>query len=204
MITIVDYGVGNSLSVKNMIKRAGGQAEITGDLDLISKATSLIIPGVGNFAKAMLKLHESGLLDVLNEKVLVDKVPVLGICLGMQLLFEHSEEGDAKGLGWIPGNVVKFPEGNLKVPHMGWAETQVVNENALIQSTEEELRYYYVHSYYVKCRDFAHVITTANYGLEFHSAVNLGNIYGTQFHPEKSHRYGLQIMENYLKICHEN
>lgn len=201
MVTIVDYGVGNPLSVQNMIKRAGGKAEITAELDKIADAKALIIPGVGHFGRAMEALHRLGMVEVLNQKALVEKVPVLGICLGMQLLLDHSEEGDAKGLGWIAGEVIRFSGDHHKVPHMGWEEINISKANPLIVAGETNPRFYFVHSYYAKAKHKEDVLATAQYEGEFHCAISHGNIYGTQFHPEKSHKFGLSIMGNFLKIC---
>ncbi len=205
MITIVDYGMGNLASIRNMIKKIGGRAEITSDLTAISQASSLILPGVGHFGKAMGLIRERGMEPVLNKKVLEEKVPILGICLGMQLLLDHSEEGDSKGLGWIEGEVKKFEfdNPNYKVPHMGWTAVNTHNNCPLFNGFENELRFYFVHSYYATCKLGENIIGTARYGFDFTCAVHKNNIYGTQFHPEKSHKYGMQLLKNYLEICGE-
>lgn len=202
MITIVDYGMGNLYSVKNMLKYLGYDSMVTGEVSQIEAADKLILPGVGNFGKAMEVIWESGLLEVLNRKVLEDKTPILGICLGMQLLLGHSEEGDCDGLGWIPGEVKKFdlsayPE--LKVPHMGWDYIEKQKQSPLFAGSAGGERYYFVHSYYASCRDRGDVAATTEYGISFDSVVQRDNIFGTQFHPEKSHRFGMEILRNFAK-----
>lgn len=202
MIAIVDYGMGNLYSVKNMLKYLGYDSEVTGEAARIEAADKLILPGVGNFGKAMEVIRQSGLLEVLNRKVLEDKTPILGICLGMQLLLGHSEEGDCDGLGWIPGEVKKFdlsahPE--LKVPHMGWDYIEKQKPSPLFAGLAGGERYYFVHSYYVSCRERDDVAATTEYGIRFDSVVQRENICGTQFHPEKSHRFGMEILGNFAK-----
>lgn len=204
MIVIVDYGMGNLLSIRNMIKKVGGQAEITGDHNKILAAKALILPGVGHFGKAMSRIKTLKIDEVLNEKVIQQSTPILGICLGMQLLMEHSEEGDADGLSWINGTVKKFrfSDSDLKVPHIGWTDIHPV-KNQLFNGLEDEARFYFVHSYYVQCRNSEDVLATVNYGFDFHCAVNRKNIFGTQFHPEKSHKYGMKLFSNFLEICNK-
>lgn len=202
MIAIVDYGMGNLYSVKNMLKYLGYDSEVTGEASRIEAADKLILPGVGNFGKAMEVIRDSGLLEVLNRKVLEDKTPILGICLGMQLLLGHSEEGDCDGLGWIPGEVKRFdlseyPE--LKVPHMGWDYIEKQKKSPLFAGLAGGERYYFVHSYYASCQDRNDVAATTEYGISFDSVVQRENIYGTQFHPEKSHRFGMEILGNFAK-----
>src|SRR5436190_8023513 len=153
MITIIDYGMGNTASIKNMIGKAGGKAQITGDPEKLVKAEAIILPGVGHFGRAMELIHEGGFKAIIDEKV-KEKVPVLGICLGMQLLLDHSQEGDAKGLGYIPGEVKKFnfADRQYKIPHMGWDLARPAKANALIPQDMVEIpRFYFVHSYYVQC-----------------------------------------------------
>lgn len=202
MIAIVDYGMGNLHSVKNMLKYLGYDSEVTGDVSRIAAADKLILPGVGHFGKAMEVIGQSGLLEVLNHKALEEKTPILGICLGMQLLLGHSEEGDCDGLGWIPGEVKKFdfadrPE--LKVPHMGWDYIEKQKPSFLFADQAGGERYYFVHSYYAVCRDRADVAAVTDYGVRFDSVVQRDNIMGTQFHPEKSHRFGMEILRNFAK-----
>lgn len=203
MITIVNYGMGNLGSVQNMCKRIGVPSEITSDPAVIEKSTKLLLPGVGAFDAAMQRIAESGLRTVLDKKVMEEKVPTLGICLGMQLLTDSSEEGVLPGLGWIPAKTLKFkfpPDSKLKIPHMGWNYVFQKNKSALTDDLPEEPRFYFVHSYYVKCNDEQDVLMTTPYGPDFHSIVQRGNVYGAQFHPEKSHKYGMKLLDNFAKI----
>ena len=203
MITIVNYGMGNLGSVQNMFKRIGVPSEISGDPAIIAKSTSLLLPGVGAFDAAMQKIADSGLRTVLDKKVLEDKVPTLGICLGMQLLTNSSEEGVLPGLGWIPAKTVKFkfaPDSKLKVPHMGWNYVFSKKDSPLTENLPEEPRFYFVHSYFVQCDNEEDVLTTTPYGSDFHSIVQKDNVYGAQFHPEKSHKYGMKLLANFAKL----
>ena len=207
MIAIVDYGVGNVGSIANMIKKAGGRSEVTADPARLAAADGLILPGVGAFDHGMRKLRERGLVDVLNEHALDRRVPTLGICLGMQLLGQGSEEGKEAGLGWIDGGAVRFDParsregaGELKVPHMGWnhvAFQPAVGDPLL----DDRPRFYFVHSYHMVLRDPGQRWGTTRYGYEFCSAVRAGNILGVQFHPEKSHRFGLALLRSFLRLC---
>jgi glutamine amidotransferase len=148
----------------------------------------------------MQKMSESGLIDVLNEKVLVDKIPILGICLGMQLMTNSSEEGKLQGLGWIDAEVVKFKEvPELKVPHMGWNYTTTAKENPLLFS-EEKMKFYYVHSFFVRCHNELDILATCDYGVNFHAAFNHENIFGMQFHPEKSLKYGMEVFKKFANM----
>lgn len=203
MITIVDYGMGNLGSVHNMFKYIGVRSQISGDVDIISKAEKILLPGVGAFDAAMKRLGEVGLLEVLNQKALQDKVPVLGICLGMQMLTRSSEEGKLEGLGWIPAKTVKFKfeDRKLKVPHMGWNLVHKVNASPLIEELPEEPRFYFVHSYHVVADDDKYVLMRTNYGYEFDSVITNGdNIFGAQFHPEKSHKFGMKLFKNFAAL----
>jgi len=204
MITIVDYGMGNLASVQNMFKRIGAACEITGDLDKISKAQKILLPGVGAFDAAISRIDSIGLRSVLSQKALQEKVPVLGICLGLQLLTDSSEEGQLQGLGWIPAKVLKFrfeAGSKLKVPHMGWNEIHIVHPNKLVENLPEEPRFYFVHSYYAKAEDDKYVIARTNYGHDFDSIITNGdNIFGAQFHPEKSHKFGMKVLENFASL----
>jgi len=201
LITIVDYGLGNLGSILNMFKRIGVEAKITSNSKEIAEADKILLPGVGAFDNAMTRINESGLKEVLNTKAKVDKVPILGICLGMQLLTRGSEEGVLSGLGWIDADTIKFPviEG-LKVPHMGWNLVTPSTPSKLTQSLPEESRFYFVHSYYVKVDKQENSILKANYGIEFDAAIQNDNIYGAQFHPEKSHKFGMQLLKNFSEI----
>ena len=203
MIVIVDYGIGNLASVLNMFKKIGAtNVCISKDYALIEKASKLILPGVGAFDAGMDNLEKSGLIPLLNKKVIEDKILLLGICLGMQLLTKKSEEGVKPGLGWIDAETVKFnldPSLKLKVPHMGWNYIKVLNQNPLME-IESKSRFYFVHSYYVKCKDESQSLATSHFGFDFTCMVNKDNIYGVQFHPEKSLKFGMQILENFAKL----
>jgi glutamine amidotransferase len=201
MLIIVDYGVGNLASIKNMLKKAGVDAVISSKEGDIFDADKLILPGVGAFDTCVQKLQDSGLVEVLNKKVLEMKTPVLGVCVGLQLLTGGSEEGVLPGLGWIRGKVVRFrqdhmPEG-LKIPHMGWSEVVLNKPSALFEDMPEEMRFYFVHSYHVSLEDPADALVTARYGYDFVAGVQRANISGMQFHPEKSHKFGLKLLANF-------
>jgi glutamine amidotransferase len=203
MIVIVDYGIGNLASVLNMFKKIGAKDVcISSDKRVIEKASKILLPGVGAFDTGMANLEKYELIDVLTNKALVEKVPVLGICLGMQLLTKKSEEGFKNGLGWIDAETVKFdfnPSLKLKIPHMGWNYIKVDKSNPLIDIGNEN-RFYFVHSYHVKCFDEVQSIATSNYGLDFTCMINKRNIYGAQFHPEKSLKFGMKLLENFAKL----
>jgi len=206
MLVIVDYGVGNLASVANMFAKAGVKnVLISKKKEEIEKAEKLLLPGVGAFDAGMGELNRSGLVDVLNKKVLLEKTPVLGICLGMQLLTKGSEEGKLPGLGWIDAYTYKFDFtqeqslSGLKVPHMGWNFVYPQNNNPLITSSEQQ-RFYFVHSYYVKPEKKETTIATSKYGHEFTCMVKQDNIYGAQFHPEKSHRFGMNLLLNFATL----
>lgn len=200
-IIIVDYGMGNVGSVLNMFKRIGVEAEITADLEQIADAKKILLPGVGAFDHAMRRIVDAGFKEVLDKKALIDKVPILGICLGMQLLTRGSEEGILPGLGWIAADTIKFPPmPGLKVPHMGWNLVKPITPCILTAALPEESRYYFVHSYYVKTDKEENSILRTTHGVEFDSGIHAGNIYGTQFHPEKSHRFGMELLKNFSRI----
>ncbi len=205
MIAIIDYGVGNVGSIQNMLKKIGHpESIITKNPDEINDADKIILPGVGAFDAGMQKINESGLLDVLNKKALSDKIPLLGICLGMQLLTNGSEEGKIKGLGWIDAVTAKFDfkaeNSNLKIPHMGWNEVKVSKQHPLTADLPEPSRFYFVHSYYVKCRDKNDELLSCRYGIDFTCSVQHENIMGVQFHAEKSHKFGMQLLKNFAEL----
>lgn len=201
MITIIDYGMGNLGSIQNMFKRIGETAVITSDLEVISNSHKILLPGVGAFDNAMTRINESGLRAVLDKKALVEQVPILGICLGMQLLTRSSEEGTQPGLGWIAASTKRFPPlPGLKVPHMGWNLVTPTRKSELTRDLAAEARFYFVHSYCVNVDDDRDSILKTNYGISFDAAVQHGNIYGAQFHPEKSHRFGMQLLKNFARL----
>ena len=201
MLTIVDYGTGNLGSIKNMLKKIGVPSAVTSSKKEIKKAEKLILPGVGAFDKGMKNLAELELIDTLCEKVIEDQTPILGICLGMQLLARNSEEGSMPGLGWIDAEIVRFKfktqEKDLKVPHMGWNSVEMVHNSHIYDNMYTEPRFYFVHSYHMKCEDDSDVLTRTFYGYDFTSSVQHQNIIGVQFHPEKSHKFGMKILENF-------
>lgn len=204
MITIIDFGMGNLGSIKNMLVRMNYKAEITSDLDTIRNAEKLILPGVGAFDMAMTNLKNQGLIPILNELVLKDKVPILGICLGMQLMSSKSEEGVLEGLNWIEADTPRFRfdiDLNLRIPHMGWNTIEIKQESCLFEGMYEEPRFYFVHSYYVKCHSEENILATTNYGIKFTSSIVRENIKGVQFHPEKSHKFGMKVLENFAELC---
>lgn len=205
MITIVDYGMGNLGSIKNMFKYIGVVATIEDDADKIKNASKILLPGVGSFDTAMKKINESDLKEVLSEKALKEQVPILGICLGMQLLTNSSEEGEIKGLGWVDAKTISFKDRidkKYRIPHMGWNIVRKSNDSLLTSGFEEfdETRFYFVHSYFVKVEDEKNSILKTNYGAEFDSAIQKDNIFGAQFHPEKSHKFGMKLFENFARI----
>lgn len=204
MICIIDYGVGNLGSILNMLKRVGAPAIVSSEPDAIRAADRLILPGVGAFDTGMRNLAERELIPVLEERALGDRVPVLGLCLGAQLLTERSEEGSLPGLGWIPGETVAFAldpaDTHLKVPHMGWSTVRLPRPLPLFEGLEEEARFYFVHSYHLSCPDPEHVLAYAEHGDEFPAAIGAGNVLGVQFHPEKSHRFGMRLLKNFAEL----
>ena len=201
MITIVDYDMGNSRSVVNMLQRIGFKAEITRDHKKLESAEKLILPGVGSFDTAMKNLEHFELKELLDRKALIEKVPFLGICLGMQILTNSSEEGNLSGLGWIEGSASKFKSDNdIKVPHMGWNYIQPSSNSRLCKNLEDNSRFYFVHSYYVQVNEEEHSSMKTNYSLEFDSGIEKDNIFGVQFHPEKSHKFGMQILKNFAEL----
>lgn len=203
MISVLDYGAGNVGSVIRMIERAGGQAIRISTMDEIFAATKLILPGVGAFDHGMMELESRGLLPALSAAAREKCVPVLGICLGMQLMCRSSEEGDLSGLGWIDAEVSRLNEAEtsgLRVPHMGWNTVSVVKDNPLLPISAEERRFYFVHSYRVRCNDPSDPVALTHYGADFVAAFQRGNIYGVQFHPEKSHRFGMELIRRFLEV----
>ena len=201
MITILDYNTGNLGSIQNMLAYLGIESQITDDIGLIQDAKKLILPGVGHFDYGMQQLRKSDLIEVLTKKVIEEKTPILGICLGVQLLTEGSEEGTEKGLGWIKGKTVSFDKTKLnpnqKIPNMGWADVTEYNQSKLFENMPEDPRFYFVHSYHLQLEDPANCLVSSNYGYSFAAGIEKKNILGVQFHPEKSHKYGMKLLENF-------
>ena len=202
-ITIIDYGMGNLHSVAKKIKSLGHTPVITSDINVVLKAEKLILPGVGHFKKAMINLEKLGLKEALNKVVLEDKVPILGICLGMQLMAEESEEGDVKGLGWIEGKVVKFKVKDTlkyKVPHTGWNQITIKKESPLMKDIRDLSEFYFVHAYHWVSSNSEYVSNETEYEFQFPSAVEKNNIFGVQYHPEKSHDVGAILLKNFINL----
>ena len=203
MIVIVDYGVGNLGSIINMLKKAGAKAIASSQPDALQQAEKLILPGVGAFDAGMQKLNERGLVPLLNYLALEKKVPFLGLCLGLQLMTKSSEEGQLEGLGWLDAETRRFKFGadqsHLKVPHMGWNTIEIRRSHPLLADLEPDSRFYFVHSFYIQCREAEAVLAETDYGGFFHSIIARDNIMGAQFHPEKSHKYGLRLLKNFAE-----
>ena len=198
-IVVIDYGMGNIGSVLNILKKLQIHATISKGPEDVQNANKLILPGVGAFDDAMKNLRAMDYIDVLNKKILVAKTPILGICLGMQLFGMHSEEGNEPGLGWLDAQTVRFRFEDIKyqkkIPHMGWNTVHVCQKSPLFPNPDEEYRFYFVHSFHVQCNNPNDILTQTQYGSEFNSAVCHENIIGTQFHPEKSHRFGMAFFQ---------
>jgi imidazole glycerol-phosphate synthase subunit HisH len=202
MITIVDFKTGNLGSIQNILKRIGEDSLVTSERSTIADAKKLILPGVGAFDTGMSKLLELDLVDILNQKVLKDKTPVLGICLGMQLLSKRSEEGKLSGLGWINAETKRFDFQNTqeyKIPHMGWNNVRMLKQSKLLEGLETDARFYFVHAFYFCANEKSDVLTSTVYESEFTSAIERENILGVQFHPEKSHKFGMKLLMNFVE-----
>ena len=203
MIGIIDYGVGNIKAFTNIYKNLNIPFKIVKDISEFENITKLILPGVGSFDHAMTSLQNSGMREKLDELVLEKKIPVIGICVGMQMLAKSSEEGTLNGLGWIDGIVKKFDKSkinNAPLPHMGWNNLKIEKKNKIFDNLEENPRYYFLHSYYFECENKEDVIATATYGEKFDCMINHKNIYGIQCHPEKSHHNGMQLLKNFGEL----
>lgn len=202
MITIIDYGMGNLGSIMNILKRVGAVCSISTSPKDIESASKIILPGVGAFDNGIRNLKKMGYYEVIESMVKVNKIPILGICLGMQLLTNGSEEGIEKGFGFIDAYTYKFKFGetlNYKIPHMGW-NTLIVKKSNCFFEKDKEYRFYFVHSFNVKCNNPNDILTTTCYGYEFTSAIEKENVLGVQFHPEKSHRYGIDFYKKFVEI----
>lgn len=200
-VVIIDYAMGNIGSIDNMLKYLGVKAVISSDVNVISNADKIILPGVGHFDRAMININILGLMDLLKEMALVKKKPFLGICLGMQIMCESSEEGILPGLSFVQAEVKKFDFGldtTLKVPHMGWNKIHINKPSNILNGLDDNSRFYFVHSYFVKCQNKMDILTKTTYALDFVSSFEVDNIIGVQFHPEKSHRFGVNLFKNFL------
>ena len=204
MIAILDYGLGNLGSIANMLKVIGEKPRITNDKAVVNNADGVILPGVGAFDSGMSKLVETGLIDAIKESIQKGK-PVLGICLGMQMLGKRSEEGNLPGLNLIPFECKRFCFDNteLKIPHMGWDIVDIKKAHPLVKDLKGTQRYYFVHSFHAVCEDEANILMTCDYGYKFAAAVIKENVMGVQFHPEKSHDFGLALLKNFVAMCRE-
>lgn len=204
MITIVDYGLGNVLAFQNVYKRLGIPCSVAREADDVAGATRIILPGVGAFDQAMDLFEKSGLRGPVEELVLGRGLPLLGVCVGMQMLADSSEEGSRRGLGWVPGHVQKFSAPStiepLQLPHMGWNDVDVQAENGLLPPLEGGWKFYFLHSYHFVPRDLSSTVATTTYAAPFACVVRKDRIFGVQFHPEKSHHYGLALLKNFAEL----
>jgi glutamine amidotransferase len=198
MIVIVNYNMGNVGSVYNMIKKIGFESLITSNINEIEKAKKIILPGVGAFDNGIINLKKLGLIEILEYKVFKERVPILGICLGMQLMTKKSEEGELQGLSWIDAETKRFVSDTYKIPHMGWNYVKIIKNSDLFSSEFSEWRFYFVHSYYVECYNKDDILTTTFYIHDFVSSFQRENIIGVQFHPEKSHKFGMMLLKNFI------
>jgi len=203
MIVILDYGVGNIVSIRNMLKKVGVESLVSSDPKEVKKAEKLILPGVGHFDYCMSQIRRAPYFEELSYQVLENKKPILGVCAGCQMLFDRSEEGKEAGLGWISGEVIEFDRNlmpaNLKVPHMGWTDVYPKANTPLFAGIEKP-RFYFVHSFYVRCGNPDTITSESEYGFRFTASVQKGNIYGVQFHPEKSHQFGMKLYKNFAEL----
>jgi glutamine amidotransferase len=204
LITVVDYGLGNVRAFVNVYRRLNIDAKTAATPAELSDATKIILPGVGAFDHAMGRLNSSGMRATLDEMVLEKRVPVLGVCVGMQMLARSSDEGHQPGLAWLPGHVAHIeslnPASTLPTPHMGWNDVRPTSGNRLFADLESEARFYFLHSFCFHCDRSGDTIAVSDYGATFTSAVGAGNIYGVQFHPEKSHHFGTTLLKNFAEL----
>lgn len=204
MVTIIDYGVGNINAFVNLYKRVNVEVKIAKTTSDLINSEKLLLPGVGHFDHAMNQLNNSGMREILDDLVLIKKTPIIGICVGMQMMANYSEEGDVEGLKWIDASVKKFDESKInyitKLPHMGWNDVKPIKEDDLFKGIEKESIFYFLHTYYFNCNNPKDILAVSDYGGEFTSATQFENIYGIQFHPEKSHHYGETLLHNFSKL----
>jgi glutamine amidotransferase len=204
MITIIDYGLGNIKAFKNVYERLSIPVKVARVSEEVENATKIILPGVGSFDYAIRQLNKSGMREALEKRILDDKIPVMGICVGMQMLADSSDEGTEPGLGWISGRVRKFHPNLIpfksRLPHMGWNSVMPKKEVGLFSGIENQARFYFLHSYYFECAENSQVICKSYYGITYASAVNKENVFGVQFHPEKSHNNGIRLLNNFAKL----
>ncbi|WP_299125647.1 imidazole glycerol phosphate synthase subunit HisH [uncultured Tenacibaculum sp.] len=204
MITIIDYGVGNIFAFQNVYKRLDIPTKIARTVDDLENVERLILPGVGHFDYAMSQLNNSGMRERLDELVIKEKKPVIGICVGMQMMANKSDEGDMEGLGWVNADVKKFDESTIdyhtKLPHMGWNDVEPVLGHPLFAGLEKDAIFYFLHTYYFNCKEASSSIATSEYGIKFTSSIQHENVYGIQFHPEKSHSYGEILLNNFANL----
>ena len=205
MIVLIDYGVGNISAFLNIYKQLNIPARTAKTESELDGAQKIILPGVGHFDYAMQRFNDSGMRERVNKLVTQDKIPVVGICVGMQMMAGKSDEGQLEGLGWIDADVVKFDDAQrsakMPLPHMGWNDVYPTKPNPLFTGLEEDARFYFLHSYYFKCHRPEDSIAEADYGIRFSCSVNKENVYGVQCHPEKSHHFGLQLLKNFAELC---
>ncbi len=206
MIIIIDYGVGNVKSIMNMLRKIGCNSKLSNNIEEIKAANKIILPGVGAFDAAIAQLNNCNLVDILNEKALENKTPILGVCLGLQLMTKKSEEGELHGLGWFDAEVKKFNfdgislDKKLPIPHMGWNKAAPVTNDPLFKQLSENARFYFVHSYHAVCHQPEDSLASCLYGYKFTCALKKDNIYAVQFHPEKSHKFGMQLLRNFAEL----
>ncbi len=204
MIAIINYGVGNIRAFVNIYNKLDIPIKIAEKESDLKNVDKLILPGVGAFDHAMAKLNSSGMRERIDELVLVKNTPVIGICVGMQMLANRSDEGISHGLGWIEADVKKFDVNKIQykthLPHMGWNDIYGTSNNPLLNGLQQNAKFYFLHSYYFHCHNEHDVLATADYGIKFTCAANHKNIYGVQFHPEKSHQFGIQLLNNFAKL----
>jgi glutamine amidotransferase len=203
MITVIDYGVGNLASIQTILRRLGHPAVISADPAIVAAADKLILPGVGAFDYGMNRLRDSGMMEALSHRVIERRTPILGICLGAQLLTQRSDEGELPGLGWFDAETVSFDRSkhthSERIPHMGWTDLEIIRPHPLLTDLPEEPRFYFVHSFHLQCHHEEQIIATAHHGYSFAAGIARGHIAGVQFHPEKSHKFGMKVLDNFAK-----